>query len=485
MDFNIPQEIKSIINKLLNKNFQTYLVGGCVRDIINGVKPKDWDITTDAKPEEILEIFPESIYENQFGTVAVKTEAKDPRLKIIEITTFRLEGKYSDKRHPDEIKFAKTIEEDLARRDFTINAMAMGISKFTLIDPFDGQKDLKNKLIRAVGEPEQRFKEDALRMLRAIRLAAELGFSIEENTLRAIKNNAFLISIISKERVRDEFIKIIETAQAAEAVKILAQTELLKHFMPELCEGIGVGQNKHHIYTIFEHSVRSLDYAAQNNFPFYIRLAALFHDIGKPRSKRGQGLNSTFYSHEIIGARMTSKILERFHFSKEAINKMVHLVRYHLFYYNVGEVTEAGVRRFLTRVGPENIDDLIKVRQSDRIGSGVPKAKPYRIRHLLFMIEKVKKDPISPKMLKVNGDDIMKISKISPGPKVGWILSILLDEVLEEPQKNTKKNLEIRIKNLAKLSDQDLRKIAEKARQKKQEFESGIEEEMKRKYYVK
>ena len=506
----IPKEISELTKKLKNSRLpagrqgnQAFLVGGCVRDFLLNQKPKDWDIATNAKPEEIQKIFPDSVYENQFGTVGVKTESEDPTLKIIEVTTFRLEGKYTDKRHPDEIKFAKTIEEDLARRDFTVNAIAAEIQfgevrppkvddnvrrsnlqNIKIIDPFGGQKDLKNKIIRTVGEPSQRFNEDALRLMRAVRFATELNFEIEEKTAAVIKKESGLLAVIAKERIRDELEKIIMSERAAEGIKKLAELNLLRCVIPELSEGIGVGQNKHHIYEVFDHGVRALDYAAKNNYSLNIRLAALLHDIGKPRTKAGEGPDSTFYNHEIVGAKMTFQILSRLHFPKEIIEKTVHLVRYHLFYYNVGEVTEAGVRRFLRRVSPENIDDLIKVRQADRIGSGVPKAVPYKIRHLLFMVEKVKQDPLSPKMLAVDGKDVMEIAEIEAGPKVGQILAVLLDEVLEKPEKNIKENLEFRIKNLAKLSESELEKLAEKAKEKKEEFEGGLEEEMKKKYYV-
>jgi len=430
--------------------------------------------------------------------VGVKTDSRDSTLKVIEVTTFRLEGKYSDKRHPDNIVFAKTIEEDLARRDFTINALALNIrtsdvpninvnkrtSDVQIIDSFGGQKDLKNKIIRTVGQPEARFNEDALRLMRAVRLATELNFQIEEKTQAAIKEKANLLSMIAQERIRDELEKIIISERAADGLRKLAELNLLQYIIPELTEGIGVSQNKHHIYEVFDHGVRALDYAAQKNYSLEIRLAALLHDIAKPRTKKGEGENATFYNHEIVGAKMTRKILERLRFSKEIIEKVVHLVRYHLFYYNVGEVTAAGVRRFLHRVGPENIDDLIKVREADRIGSGVPKAVPYKLRHLLFMIEKVKQDPVSAKMLAVNGEDVMKIAGLKPGPRVGQILIILLDEVLENPQKNTKENLEIRIKILAKLSENELKNLAEKAQEKKEEFEGGLEAELKKKYYV-
>ena len=499
MKFNIPEEIINIIKKLQSANFEAYLVGGCVRDLLMNPphkfmwgmnrEPKDWDITTNAKPEEIQKLFPNNIYENKFGTVAVKTDSDDEQLKIIEITTFRLEGKYTDKRHPDEVKFAKTIEEDLSRRDFTINAIALKPNtqnlKPELVDPYNGQEDIKNKLIRSVGEPEKRFNEDALRLMRAIRFSVQLGWEIEKKTFAALKKEAGFIEMIAKERIRDEFIKIIMSSLAKKGIELLEEVDLLKFIVPELRQGINNGQNKHHIYTIWEHNLRALDYAVKKNYGLKIRLASLLHDVGKPNTKAGEGLDCTFYNHEVVGAKITVKIMDDLRFPKDIAEKVIHLVRYHLFYYNVGEVTESGVRRFLSRVGAENVDDLIKVREADRIGSGVPKAVPYKLRHLLFMIEKVKRDPISPKMLKVNGEDVMKILKIQPGPKIGMILSILLDEVIDEPSKNRIKNLELRIKELGNLMDDELKKIAKVAREKKEEFESGIEEEIKRKYYVK
>ena len=482
---SIPTEVKDTAEKIKKAGFEAYLVGGCVRDLFLKRFPKDWDIATNATPQEIQKIFPESIYENRFGTVGVKTNSEKESLKVIEVTTFRLEGKYTDKRHPDEIRFAETIEEDLARRDFTINAIALDIQSLKVIDPYEGRKDLKNRIIRTVGESKKRFSEDALRLLRAVRLAVELDFEIEAQTAEAIKEESRLLEMIAKERIRDELVKILMTPAAAKGILLLEDLNLLQFIIPELREGIGCTQNKHHIYTVFEHNIRSLDYAAYKNYSLEIRLAALLHDIGKPRTKVGEGPDSTFYNHEIVGAKMTFQILNRLKFSKEIIKKVTHLVRYHLFYYNVGEVTEAGVRRFIRRVGIENIADLIKIREADRIGSGVPKAIPYKLRHLLFMIEKVKRDPIHPKMLAVKGDDVMRILKIEPGPKVGQILSILLEDVLEDPTKNTKEFLELKIKELGKLSANELEKMAQKAKEKKEEFELGIEEEIKKKYYIK
>lgn len=482
-EVKIPAEVGRVAAELRAAGFEAYLVGGCVRDLLLGREPKDWDITTSALPEEVQKIFPDSVYENQFGTVGVKTNSEDPRLKVVEVTTYRIEGKYTDKRHPDKIKFAKTVEDDLGRRDFTVNAMALRPDG-TVVDPYGGEKDLKAKVIRTVGDPEERFNEDALRLLRAVRLAAELGFEIDLNTRRAAEKHAGLLEMIAKERIRDEFIKLVMTDAAAEGIFLLEELNLLEYVLPELREGIGVGQDRHHIYTVFEHSVKSLDYAARKNYSLEVRLAALLHDIGKPRTKAGESPNSTFYNHEVVGARMTLQALDRLRFSKEITEKVAHLVRWHMFYYNVGEVSPAGVRRFLVRVGPENVDGLIKVREADRIGSGVPKALPYKLRHMLFMIEKVKRDPLSPKMLKLNGEDVMRLLEIPPGPRVGWILSTLLEEVLDEPERNTKEYLEKRVAELGKLTDEELKRLSERAKEKKEEMEEEAEEEIKKKFYV-
>ncbi len=486
MKFTIPEEIISIAAKLKKAGFEAYLVGGCVRDLLIKKEPKDWDIATDATPPEIQKIFPESVYENDFGTVAVKTESEDPKLKIIEVTTFRLDGEYTDKRHPNEVEFSKNIEEDLSRRDFTINAFAISLSDKLqkLVDPFNGQEDLKKGIVRTVRNPEERFNEDALRLMRAVRFATELDFQIEFNTRRAIEKLAGLLEAIAKERIREEFEKIIMSDRAAAGIIFLEELDLLRYVMPELRDGIGVGQNKHHIYTVFEHNVKSLDYSAKENYSLEVRLASLLHDLGKPKAKRGEGLNSTFYGHDIVGAKMAVRALERLRFSKDTIENVAHLIRYHMFYYNVGEVSEAGVRRFIARVGPETVPDLFKLREADRIGSGVPKAIPYKTRHLLFMIEKVKKDPVSPKMLKLKGNDIMRILDIVAGPRIGQILSILLEEVLDDPEKNDREQLESRARELGKLTDAKLKSFSEKAKDKKEEFRAGVEEDIKKKYYV-
>lgn len=485
----LPDEISKIIKTLQGAGYSAYAVGGCVRDVLRGEKPKDWDVATGAKPEEIQKIFPESFYANKFGTVSVKTplsgvetKSEDETLAFVEITTFRKESGYADKRHPDEVEFVGDVAEDLARRDFTVNALASDGEK--IIDLFGGQNDIKKKLIRAVGEPAERFNEDALRLTRAVRFACELNFAIEEKTRGAIKKEAGLLRAIAKERIRDEFIKIISSGKGDFGVDLSRELGLLKHIIPELDASFGVGQNKHHIYDVYEHSLRSLGYAVKQNYNLDVRLAALLHDIGKPATKRGEGSECTFYGHEVVGARATVKILGRLHFGKQQTERIALLVRYHLFYYNVGEVTESSVRRLVRNVGPENMEDLLALRKCDRIGSGVPKAEPYKLRHLRYLIEKVSRDPISAKMLAVKGDDVMRILNVKPIPKIGRILDILLDEVLDEPEKNKKELLEKRIAELGGLKEPELEQAAAKAKKKRGEVQMKIETVEKKKYWV-
>ncbi len=468
------------------KKFEAYLVGGCVRDLLRGNEPKDWDVATNAKPDEIEKIFPKSFADNKFGTVTVLTGSKDDNLKEVEITPFRIEEKYTDKRHPDKVKWAKTIEEDLARRDFTVNAIAGEVkgTKLNLIDPFNGEKDIEKKIIQAVGKPEDRFNEDALRMIRGARFATVFDFEIEDKTSKAIKKNAPWLQAISKERIRDELLKIVMADKASDGIELLRKLGLLKYIIPELEEGYKIGQNKHHIYDCYEHSLLSLKYAAKSKFNKYVRLAALLHDIAKPRVKQGKGADSTFYNHEIVGAKMTIQILNRLRFSKKDIEKITKLVRFHLFYYNVDEVGEASVRRLVRRVGIENMEELLQVRMADRIGSGVPKAEPYKLRHLKYLIEKVSQDPISVQKLKVNGDKVMKILDIKPGPKIGWVLDILLGYVLADPGKNKKDFLEKEIKKLGKLSDSKLKEEALKAQKEREGIEIKKDKMTKQRYWV-
>lgn len=486
----IPKQVQFVIEQLKKQKYEAYIVGGCVRDILRDVEPQDWDIATNAKPKEIGKIFLRSYADNKFGTVTVLTDSKDKRLKEIEITTYRIDEEYSDKRHPDKIKWAKTIKQDLARRDFTVNALALSEVKGTtkIIDPFKGQKDIENKIIRAVGKAEDRFSEDALRIMRAVRFSACLGpkiWQIEEKTAQAIKKNASLLKIISQERIRDEIIKIINSLNGARGIEILRRMKILKYVIPELEEGFELWQNKHHIYQVYQHSLLSLNYACQQGLSLAVRLAALFHDIGKPRVKEGEGLNSTFYNHEIVGAKMTQKILERLRFPKKDIIKIVKLVRYHLFYYNVGEVSDSSVRRLLRKVGQKDIDELLEVRHADRIGSGVPKAEPYKLRHMRYVIEKVSQDAISPNMLKISGHDVIRILKIAPGPKIGQILTCLLGKVLKDPSKNNRTFLEQETVRLGqKMSDKEFNRTFNRTKTEIEKIETKRDKMTKKKYWV-
>lgn len=437
----LPLSIQKMLTAFRERGFEAFAVGGCVRDAILGRSPKDWDIATNAAPSEIQKIFSDTLYNNRFGTVIVRFGGQE-----IEATPYRKEQHYSDARHPDVIEFGATLKEDLSRRDFTMNAIATDGNE--LRDPFHGQKDIEKKVIRAVGGPNERFSEDALRMLRAIRLAAELRFSIERKTKDAIKRDAHSIAAISAERIRDEFMKIVMADDSTSGLLLLAETGLLRVFLPELAEGLRESQNKHHIYSVFFHSVLSLQYCPSND-PM-VRLAALFHDIGKPATKEGKGPDATFYKHDIVGAEIAEKVMRRLRFSNDDISKAVHLVRHHLFFYNVGEVSDSGVRRLIRRIGKENIRDFFVIRIADRMGSGCQIEMPFKLQQLEKHMKEVQKDPIDTRMLEIDGHDIMRLLTVKPGPKVGEILNALLEEILDDPKKNTREYLEQRALELWK-----------------------------------
>ncbi len=474
----IPKEVQNVLHALQDAGFDAYVVGGCVRDLIVSRNPKDWDITTNAHPEKVQEIFPDSFYENDFGTVGVKvtpflpTGNPDREHDVIEVTTYRIESTYSDRRRPDAVAFADTLDEDLSRRDFTMNACALDAQN-TLIDPFDGQRDIAARKICAVGDPVERFSEDALRMMRAVRFAAELNFTIEQKTHDAIQQKNALLKHVSIERITDEFTKIIQSDHPAHGIQMLHDTGLLQHFLPELEIGIGVEQNHHHTLTVWEHNLQALQHCPSKKLA--VRLAALFHDIGKPESKRGRGRDCTFYNHEYIGERITKKVMKRLRFPKKIADKTALLVRNHMFYYSVDEVTETAVRRIIKKVGLENMKDLIDVRIGDRLGSGVAKAKPYKLRHFEYMVDKVSNDPVSVKMLALNGDTMIKDLDFTPGPQIGAVLDVLLAEVIEDPTKNTLTHLSERARalkneNLTTLQHLAQEKIAEKRKEDDAQF---------------
>jgi len=482
MRLDVPREVQDVVALLRYHGHAAYLVGGCVRDTLRGATPKDWDIATEALPETVQEIFPEHVYENRFGTVGIKTGSEDPALSIVEVTTYRRDGDYLDGRRPETVEHTRDLEEDLARRDFTINALAYGDGE--LADPFDGERDLRAGLIRAVGDPGERFGEDALRLLRAVRFAAQLGFEIEPETLAAIGRLSGTAAQVSGERVRDELEKLIASGGAVRGIELMRETGLLAVLLPELQEGVGVGQNKHHIYSVYEHNLRTMGYAVEQGFELPVRIAALFHDIAKVRVKRGEGPDSTFYNHEVVGGRMARQILERLKFPKETAERVSHLVRHHMFYYNVDEVSPAGVRRFVRRVGPEHVDDLFRIREADRIGSGVPKAVPYKLRHLRYMIDQVKADPISPAMLKVSGTDLMERLGIAPGPLLGQLLALLLEIVIDDPQANEQEVLLERAKGLLALPEKERARLTREAKERADEHEEELDAERRRAHRV-
>ncbi|MCL5969897.1 MAG: HD domain-containing protein, partial [Patescibacteria group bacterium] len=359
----IPKEVLDVYKKIEDNGFKVYLVGGSVRGLLEKKEVKDWDMATNAKPEEILKLFPNAFYDNKFGTVGIPIEI-DNKPQVLEVTTFRTEKGYEDRRHPKEVLWGKTIEEDLSRRDFTINAIALKLSTLnsqlstSVIDPFGGEKDLKNKIVKAVGEPSKRFKEDALRLIRGVRLATQLSFKIEEKTWQDLVENAVLIQEISWERIRGELLKILGSGNPYEGLLLLKESGLLKFIIPELLEGIDVSQvrpGRHHFTDVFTHNLLSLKFTPSKD-PI-VRFATLLHDVAKPRvaGKDEEGL-VTFYNHEVVGAKLAAEIADRLRFSKKERQKVYTLIRWHMF--SVDEhITDSAVRRFIRRVGLENVKD--------------------------------------------------------------------------------------------------------------------------------
>jgi poly(A) polymerase/tRNA nucleotidyltransferase (CCA-adding enzyme) len=433
---NIPATVKEFA-KVFNKNgYAVYLVGGALRDQLLGKKNSDFDFTTDAHPEEVMKIFSNTVPVGiEHGTVLVLFKGSQ-----YEVTTFRTEGTYSDSRHPDRVEFVRTIDEDLKRRDFTINAFAWNIEENQLIDQFSGQEDLKHRLIKAIGNPDERFTEDPLRMLRACRFAARLEFSIEEKTLESITRLSENIRKISAERVRDELIKMVTADRPSIGFEYMRITGLLKYIIPELLYGYQVVQNRFHRYDVYYHNLFSCDAAPKKSH--ILPLAALFHDISKPQTKKekpdenSEGENS-FYNHEIIGARTAGHILRRLRFSNEEVKRITHLIKHHMFYYT-DEWTDGAVRRFIRNVGLDNLEDLFSLRDADRIGNGTKQGIPKtfldfkdRIRRILEIDSALKVTD-----LYIDGNILMKELKIKPGPVIGEILNYLLELVLDDPQLN-------------------------------------------------
>lgn len=486
MRFEVPLEVRTVADGLRHAGYEAWLVGGCVRDLLLGREPKDWDITTNAKPADIQRIFPDSFYENDFGTVGVKTGSEDPKLAIVEVTPYRTESEYSDKRRPDAVAFGESLEEDLARRDFTINAIALDDSKGQIVDPYKGQKDIEANVLKTVGAPTARFEEDALRLMRAIRLVAELGFALDADTAAAIQEKAPNLGHISRERVRDELIRILESREPMLALVLAQQLGLLEYIASDLVRGVGIDQNQAHSFDVFGHLMRSMQHASDKGYDFDVRLAALFHDVSKPETRRwsDEKKDWTFYGHEVVGARTTKKVLEELRFPRETVEKVVKLVRWHMFFSDPEQITLSAVRRMIRNVGEENIWDLLDLRICDRIGTGRPKEQPFRFRKYKAMVEEALRDPISVGMLKTDGTRIMQKFHVKPGPSIGYVLHALLEDVLDDPSKNSERYLDERTEELLKLPEEELRKLGESGKQRREKEEEREVGEILKKHKV-
>jgi tRNA nucleotidyltransferase (CCA-adding enzyme) len=440
----LPQPVQTIFKTFQKSGYEIYAVGGSVRDILMDRPTHGWDFTTNATPEEILKLVPDSFYDNKFGTVGIKVTDD-----MYEVTTYRSEKGYTDHRHPDKIRWGKTLKEDLSRRDFTINAIAYDGESFT--DPYHGRKDLKNNIICAVGDPDARIKEDALRMLRSVRIASELGFMIEPGTLAAIKKNAHLIQEISAERVRDELLRILASPFAADGILLLKQTGLLKLIIPELDAAFVIGQKspaRHHIYDVGTHSVMALKHCTSKD-PV-VRLATLLHDIGKVKTFAKKNNIITFYNHEVISTKLTMNILARLKFSRKQTEKILTLIRWHQFTVDERQ-TDSALRRFIRHVGKENISDMLALRTGDRLGGGAAETS-WRMELFKKRLDDVQKQPFTVADLKINGFDVMKALNAKPGPVVGKTLNELFAEVEAGKLKNERGALLNRLNQLSPAS---------------------------------
>ena len=442
MDLKVPNQVTEILDRFEKAGYEIYIVGGVVRDALLEKELYDWDFATSATPKEILQLFPNGFYDNKFGTVGIENPGERP----FEITTFRTEHGYSDNRRPDVVEWGKTLEEDLKRRDFTINAMAMDVN-MNLIDLYGGQGDLKNKLIRCVGDPNERFSEDALRMMRAVRIAAQLGFTIEQATLQAIQTNTGKIRQIAIERVKDELFKLLASDYPADGYLLLKNAGLGKEILPEMEETFGVEQkspDRHHIYDVGTHSVESLRHCPSTD-PV-TRLATLIHDVGKVKTKRvGTGGRITFYNHEMESTKVAKKIAERMRLSKKEADKLIKLVRWHQFTMDE-QMTDSAVRRIINNVGGGYVEDLIALRIGDRVGSGA-RPSSWRFELLKKRFEEVQRQPFSIPDLKIDGHDVMEIKKVPPGPIVGKYLQMLFMEVTEKGLANEREVLSDKLRD--------------------------------------
>ncbi len=441
----VPPSVLELLDALWAAGHAGYVVGGSLRDVLLGREAADWDLATDARPDRLVELLHGAVYENQFGTVAVRREGG-----VHEITTFRSEHEYADFRRPHRFEFGDTIELDLARRDFTVNAMAWGSSAppggvagapgdsaplRALVDPYDGLADLAARRLRAVGEPAARFEEDALRMVRAVRLASTLEFEIEPATLAAIRERAELARHLSGERIATELEKLLAAARPSVGLRLMAETELLSVISPDLAAQRGVAQNKILGEDLWDHTLRTVD-AASADRPV-VRLAALLHDIGKPAT----AADGRFIGHEQVGADLARTLLHRLRFPRATLERVVLLVRQHMFDYQ-GTWSDAAVRRFILRVGRHGIDELFDLREADNVGSGIP-ADANGLDELRQRVhEQLEAEVVLDRAdLAVNGDDLIAELGLASGPALGRILDALLDRVIADPDLNDRPTL--------------------------------------------
>jgi len=433
---NPPEGVRALMARLWEHGHAAYVVGGSVRDALLGRDAQDWDLATDARPDRLLAIFPGAVYENQFGTVAVRQDGT-----VHEVTTFRTDHEYADFRRPHRVEFGDDVRLDLARRDFTVNAIAWGReaaeAASDLVDPFEGVDDVERRVLRTVGDPGARFGEDALRMVRAVRLAAVLGFSIEPATLAAIRENAGLGSHVSGERVSAELEKLLAAPRPSVGFRLMAETGLLEVLFPELAAQRGIAQNKIQGEDLFDHTLGSVD-AAPVGRPV-VRVAALLHDVGKPATIDDP--EGPFRGHEVVGADIAERVLDRLRTPRAAAERVVNLVRQHMFTYDPSW-GDAGVRRFIQRVGVGAVDDLFALRQADNVGSGVP-ADAHGLAELRGRVdaELAASVVLDRSRLAVRGDDLMAELGIPAGPTLGRILDELLERVIAEPKLNDRATL--------------------------------------------
>lgn len=433
---NIPDDfytpLTGFVKTFHENGFECYLVGGSVRDLILGFDIYDYDFATNARPEQVMKLFKRVIPTGvKHGTVTVLVQDME-----FEVTTYRADGKYFDGRRPETVYFASSLEEDVTRRDFTINGLALDIRTNEIIDHVNGLEDIKDGIIRTIGNPDERFKEDGLRTYRACRLASKLKFTIEDKTLNSISQALDVAAKVSVERIRDELFKILETDKPSLGFEYMRKTGLLRNCLPELYEAYGVDQNRYHAYDIYYHSIYSCDAAPRGN-PL-VRLAALFHDIGKVQTRRmGDDGDYTFYNHEVIGARIVRRIMKRLKFSNTEIDRVNNLVINHMFHYT-NEWTDGAVRRFMRKVGVENLPDLFTLREADRSGNGSRFGIPEPIKKLQERIDLIieAENAITVTDLDINGNIIMDTFDLKPGPLIGKILKELLELVLDNPEIN-------------------------------------------------